>query len=662
VDTSYSAMFGLNQIGSLESTFGLGGQQTDLGLSHRSGRIDALPTYFGAGNDVIDLGNDDSIIFAGEGRNVILGGFGNDQIYAGAGNDIIDAGDGKNHIWAGEGANLISSGAGDDLLCAGSGRDFINAGNGRNQIYAGDGDNRILAGEDNDWILAGKGNDTIYSGAGRDTIYAGDGNNIINAGTGQDTVWIGNGTDKIILEAGAGQVTIFGFNPAMDKLRLGESLLGKSLTFVQQGGDTLVKSGRDMLARIQGVTSGTQAWIDSGPLYRYQATDLGSLSSDPNAAVNVAAINNFGQIVGRYDTGATVTTTNGNTGQPQTINVRQGFIWENGTQTNLPSTGIKNGSSDFGAADGATVTLLTPNVNTIGDRGTILGTADEVRQPVTRATDRALVWQNDGSGYQLTINDLGGIESYYLDANIRQHISGRNIVSQLDAQNVAQTFEKPIYVENGIDNAGANRVISELPHLGGNGGTAQSLNNRDTIVGYLDRDGALNGEEKYTAAVWTRDANGQFVLTDLGTFGAEQARLSDINDAGQMIGASNSGSGATATSTPFLLRNGQFTALGSLGGKTGSANALNESGEVVGASQIASGTNHAYVWNGGVQADLNNLVTTPLTYNGAAVTLTNAVGVNDFGEIVATGTYTYTDPVTNTARTGTRSFVLKPIS
>jgi probable HAF family extracellular repeat protein len=633
VDISYAATFGLNQNGLLSLPLGsiseLGGQQPDLGLNNGSrriegsGRIESLPAFFGAENDVIDLGNSDSIIFAGEGQNVILAGFG------------------------------------DDLLFAGSGRDFINAGNGRNQIYAGDGDNRILAGEDNDWILAGKGNDTIYSGAGRDTIYAGDGNNIINAGTGQDTVWMGAGSDKIILEAGTGQVTVFGFNSATDKLRLGESLLGQSLTFVQQGRDTLVKSGQDVLARLRGVTSGSQAWIDSGPLYRYQATDLGSLSSDPNAAVNVAAINNVGQIVGRYDTGETVSTINGTTGQPQTLTLRQGFIWENGTQTSLPSTGIKNGASDFGAADGATVTLLAPNVNTIDDRGTILGTADEVRQPVTRATDRALVWQNQGSGYQLTINDLGGIESYYFDTNIRQQISGRNIVSQLDAQNIAQTFEKPIYIENGIDNGGVNRVISELPHLGGNGGTAQSLNNRDTIVGYLDRDGALDGGETYTAAVWKRDANGQFILSDLGTFGAEQARLLDINDAGQMIGATNSGSGATATSTPFLLRDGRFTALGSLGGKTGSANALNESGEVVGASQIASGVNHAYVWNGGVQADLNNLVTAPLTYNGAAVTLNNAVGVNDFGDIVATGTYTYKDPATNTERTGTRSFVLK---
>jgi hypothetical protein len=63
-----------------------------------------------------------------------------------------------------------------------------------------------------------------------------------------------------------------------------------------------------------------------------------------------------------------------------------------------------------------------------------------------------------------------------------------------------------------------------------------------------------------------------------------------------------------------------------------------------------------------VQADLNNLVSAPITYNGAAVTLTNAVGVNNSGEIVANGTYTYKDPVTNADATGTRSFVLKTVS
>ncbi|WP_017654984.1 hypothetical protein [Fortiea contorta] len=144
----------------------------------------------------------------------------------------------------------------------------------------------------------------------------------------------------------------------------------------------------------------------------------------------------------------------------------------------------------------------------------------------------------------------------------------------------------------------------------------------------------------------------------MGTFGYEQATFRDINEVGQIIGSTSSGSGTTATSTPFVLRNDEFTALGSLGGKTGSVNGINDFGQVVGASQIASGTNHAYVWNNGVISDLNNLITTPLTYNGATVTLNSAVSINNFGVIVATGTYTYKDAAGQN-QTGTRSYVLK---
>ncbi len=108
------------------------------------------------------------------------------------------------------------------------------------------------------------------------------------------------------------------------------------------------------------------------------------------------------------------------------------------------------------------------------------------------------------------------------------------------------------------------------------------------------------------------------------------------------------------------MRDGQLTALGSLGGKTGTANDINAFGQVVGVSQDAKGANRAFVWNGGVQADLNTLLTAPLTYNGAAVTLTTALAGNNFGEIVATGTYTYKN-ATGADQTGTRSFVLKEV-
>jgi probable HAF family extracellular repeat protein len=470
---------------------------------------------------------------------------------------------------------------------------------------------------------------------------------VINAGTGKDFVNLGStGNDKLILEGGTGSVEVTGFNITSDKLRLGESLLGKSLKFTSKNGDTLVYAGNDLLATLKGVTSGSQSLVDNGPLYRYAATDLVSLSTNPNGSVNAASINDFGQIAGRFDTGATFTNTNATTGVVNTNNiVRQGFIWENGVQTAITSTGLKNGQSDFGAANGATVTLLTPNVNTISDRGVILGTADEVRQPNPLATDRALTWEKNGSSYNVTINDFGALETYFLDINNRNLISGRNIE--------ASGYEKPLYWQNG--------VVTGLTDMGGDGGTARGVNGNGQIVGYVDRDGVLDGSAKNTAIMWNKDANGGYQLTDLGTFGGDQATLRDINNAGQIIGSSTSGSGNTATSTPFLLQaDGTFTTLGSLGGNTGSVNGINEFGQVVGASQIAAATNHAYVWNGGVLSDLNNLLTTPLTYNGATVTLTSATSVNNFGQIVATGTYTYVDnsTATPTTRTGTRSYVL----
>lgn len=613
-----------------------------------SGRSSSSAPIYGTPGDDIITARGKSTIYAGDGNNVAIAGDYNDVIYTGSGRDIIDAGKGNNTIFAGEGVNLITSGLGNDVIYSGASSDFIDAGAGNNTIFAGEGNNRILTGKGNDVISSGAGNDTIYSGDGNDTIYAGAGNNVINGGTGYDSVYLGSsGNDKLILEGGKGSVTVTGFNIAGDKLLLGGSLLGKSLSFSSENGNTLVFAGKDLLATLKGVASGSQALVDNGPLYRYQATDLGSLSSNPNGSVNAASINDFGQIAGRFETGATFTNTNATTGVVNTNNfVRQGFIWENGVITALTSTGVKNGQSDFGAPNGATVTLLTPNVNTISDRGIILGTGDEVRQPIPKPTDRALVWEKNGSSYNLTINDFGGVESYFFDTNNSNLIPGRNID--------AREFEKPIYWENG--------VVTGLAELGGDGGTARGVNDNGQIVGYVDSDGILNGVTKNTAILWEKDPNGVYQLTNLGTFGADQATLRDINNAGQIIGSSSNGTGETATSTPFLLQaDGKFTAIGSLGGNTGSVNGINEFGEVVGASQIAAGTNHAYLWTNGVLTDLNNLLTTPLTYNGATVTLTSATSINDFGEVVATGTYSYEDTSTPTptTKTGTRSYVLR---
>jgi probable HAF family extracellular repeat protein len=565
--------------------------------------------------------------------------------YYGAGNDVITLGDRSQTVYANEGTNIITTGKGNDKIYAGSGNDFINAGDGNNTIFAAEGRNRILTGKGNDLISTGSGNDTIYSGAGNDTIYAAEGNNIINAGIGNDLVYSGSGNDRFILEGGQGSVTIIGFNSQADRLRLGESLTGKSLTFKQSGNDTKVYAGDDLLATLKYVQSASSAIVDLGPLVKYTAIDLGSLSTNPNGSVNAASINDFGQIAGRFDTGATFSNQNATTGVTQSNVTRQGFIWENGQMVALTSTGKKNGQSDLGASNGATVTLLTPNVNTISNNGIILGTADEVRQPIPKATDRALVWQKSGSSYELTINDFGGLESYFFDTTDGRLIAGRNIF--------ASGYEQPVYSDNG--------TIKTLSDLGGEGGTARGLNNLGQIVGYVDSDGKLNDAAVNIAVIWEKGSDGKYTAKNLGTFGAAQATLRDINDAGAIIGATSNGlTGTAANSMPFIYRDGVATKLGSLGGKTGSVNGVNEFGQVVGASQNGAATpaNRAYIWSDGSIADLNGLVSTPITYNGAAVTLTSAVAINNFGDVLATGTYTYKGADGKDA-TGTRSYVLK---
>jgi probable HAF family extracellular repeat protein len=572
----------------------------------------------------------------------------------GADNDIIDGGDSKTNIFAGNGTNLVRTGKNNDVIVTGENDDFIDAGDGKNTINAGNGRNRVLAGKGNDNIALGLGDNVVYSGAGNDTISALYGNSIINAGIGNDEVDLGGGNNRVVLEAGKGDVTITGFDLAKDRLRLGESLLGKSLTFTTKGDDTLVMDGTDLVATLAGVKGGSAAQIESTPLYKYEATELGSFNTtNKNANVVAGGINDFGQIAGRYDTAGTFINENATTAvlQPNNI-IRQGFVWEKGKLSALTNVGVKKGESDFGAPNGATVNILVPNVRGIGDRGTVFGTVDEVRQPIPLATDRAIAWEQDKTGkYQLTINDFGGLESYFFDTNNSQQFVGRNILSD--------GYEKTIVIENG--------VVKELKALGGDGGTAQGINNKGQIVGSIDSDGKLDEKFTNTAVIWEKDAKGEYQLKNLGTFGATQASLRDINDAGHIIGAKSNGlSGADAVTNPFILRDGTVTDLGSLGGKTGSVTGINSFGTVVGASQVllADGKteNHAFVWSEGKLADLNNLLSKPLTYEGAKVVLTNAVGINNFGDIAATGTFTYKDPVTGQNATGTRSYELKGIA
>jgi probable HAF family extracellular repeat protein len=93
--------------------------------------------------------------------------------------------------------------------------------------------------------------------------------------------------------------------------------------------------------------------------------------------------------------------------------------------------------------------------------------------------------------------------------------------------------------------------------------------------------------------------NGQ--LSDLGTLGGNYSDTYGLNNAGQIIGTSDTGNGETHG---FVYQNGEMTDLGTLGGTYVQPEAINESGQIVGISYTANGPLRAFIYENAVMSDL----------------------------------------------------------
>lgn len=153
-------------------------------------------------------------------------------------------------------------------------------------------------------------------------------------------------------------------------------------------------------------------------------------------------------------------------------------------------------------------------------------------------------------------------------------------------------------------------VLTRIPTLGGSiPGNPGAVND----AGLVAVSARIPGDDFTHAAIWTGET-----LQDLGTLGGGNSMAADVNEAGHVVGISDTADGL---SHPFLYRDGAMTDLGlPAGALWGTADYVNERDQVAGRWRGEDGMDNAFFWDSGRFTKLGpRTVTTGLNERGQVI-------------------------------------------